>query len=89
MKLDSNNHSVFLMCYHLVLVVKYRRKIFDAEISDFSKGMFVEIGIKYNITLVEWNHDNDNDHEWVYTISRMLSSKTMHHTRSSSVHILT
>ncbi|MDC3415212.1 IS200/IS605 family transposase, partial [Aquibacillus sp. 3ASR75-11] len=24
MKLDSNNHSVFLMYYHLVLVVKYR-----------------------------------------------------------------
>ncbi|MDZ4442753.1 IS200/IS605 family transposase, partial [Bacillus cereus] len=21
MKLDSNNHSVFLLCYHLVLVV--------------------------------------------------------------------
>ncbi|MFD1039115.1 IS200/IS605 family transposase, partial [Virgibacillus byunsanensis] len=27
MKLDSNNHSVFLMYYHLVLVVKYRRKV--------------------------------------------------------------
>ncbi|MDA1974904.1 IS200/IS605 family transposase, partial [Bacillus cereus] len=25
MKLDSNNHSVFLLYYHLVLVVKYRR----------------------------------------------------------------
>ncbi|MGG0206665.1 IS200/IS605 family transposase, partial [Bacillus mycoides] len=24
MKLDSNNHSVFLLYYHLVLVVKYR-----------------------------------------------------------------
>ncbi|MEB9830741.1 IS200/IS605 family transposase, partial [Bacillus cereus] len=23
MKLDSNNHSVFLLYYHLVLVVKY------------------------------------------------------------------
>ncbi|MEQ2421305.1 IS200/IS605 family transposase, partial [Megasphaera sp. CLA-AA-H81] len=27
MKLDSNNHSVFLLYYHLVLVVKYRRKV--------------------------------------------------------------
>ncbi|PFT08693.1 IS200/IS605 family transposase, partial [Bacillus thuringiensis] len=25
MKLDSNNHSVFLLYYDLVLVVKYRR----------------------------------------------------------------
>jgi REP element-mobilizing transposase RayT len=27
--LDNNNHSVFLMYYHLVLVVKYRRKVID------------------------------------------------------------
>ena len=29
MDLDNNNHSVFLMYYHLVLVVKYRRKVID------------------------------------------------------------
>ncbi|MFT9485960.1 MAG: IS200/IS605 family transposase [Tepidibacillus sp.] len=62
MKLDSNNHSVFLLHYHLVLVVKYRRKVFTDEISDFAKGMFIEIGSKYNITLVEWNHDKDHVH---------------------------
>ena len=26
MELESNHHSVFLLYYHLVLVVKYRRK---------------------------------------------------------------
>ncbi|WP_071393392.1 IS200/IS605 family transposase [Bacillus tuaregi] len=62
MKLDSNNHSVFLMYYHLVLVVKYRRQVFDSEISDFAKVMFTEIGSKYNISLVEWNHDKDYIH---------------------------
>ena len=29
MELDNNNHSVFLLYYHLVLVVKYRRKVFS------------------------------------------------------------
>lgn len=62
MKLDSNNHSVFLMYYDLVLVVKYRRQVFDDEISDFAREMFVEIGSKYNISLVEWNHDTDHVH---------------------------
>lgn len=62
MKLDNNNHSVFLLHYHLVLVVKYRRQVFDREISDFAKEMFVEIGNKYNISLVEWNHDKDHIH---------------------------
>ena len=27
MELDNNNHSVFLLYYHQVLVVKYRRKV--------------------------------------------------------------
>ena len=62
MKLDSNNHSVFLLHYHLVLVVKYRRQVLDSEIADFAKEMFAEIGNKYNISLVEWNHDKDHIH---------------------------
>ena len=62
MKLDSNNHSVFLLHYHLVLVVKYRREVFTDEISDFAKDMFIEIGKKYNITLTEWNYDKDHIH---------------------------
>ena len=62
MKLDSNNHSVFLMYYHLVLVVKYRRKVIDDTISDYAKDKFVSLSEKYNITLIEWNHDIDHIH---------------------------
>lgn len=62
MKLDSNNHSVFLMYYHLVFVVKYRRKVIDDTISDYAKDKFVSLSEKYNITLVEWNHDIDHVH---------------------------
>ncbi|MDD2476975.1 MAG: transposase, partial [Dysgonamonadaceae bacterium] len=40
MKLDSNNHSVFIMFYHLVLVVKYRKKVIDNMISDRLKEIF-------------------------------------------------
>ena len=32
MYLESNNHSVFSMHYHLVLVVKYRRKVINDDI---------------------------------------------------------
>ncbi|MHA4045094.1 IS200/IS605 family transposase [Bacillus cereus] len=62
MKLDSNNHSVFLLHYHLVLVVKYRRNVFDDDMSDYAKDMFVRLSENYNITLVEWNHDVDQVH---------------------------
>ncbi|ENQ3112685.1 IS200/IS605 family transposase [Bacillus cereus] len=62
MKLDSNNHSVFLLYYHLVLVVKYRRNVFGDDMSDYVKDMFVRLSENYNITLVEWNHDVDHVH---------------------------
>ncbi|MBR3617559.1 MAG: transposase [Acholeplasmatales bacterium] len=34
MKFDTNNHSVFSLNYHLVMVVKYRRKVINDVISD-------------------------------------------------------
>lgn len=62
MKLDNNNHSVFLMHYHLILVVKYRRKVINEEISNSLREIFERIQPKYNITLQEWNHDKDHIH---------------------------
>ena len=62
MKLDDNNHSVFLMYYHLVLVVKYRRKVIDKDISNRLKEIFEYISPNYNITIVEWNDDIDHVH---------------------------
>ncbi len=61
-KLDDNNHSVFLMYYHLVLVVKYRRKVIDKDISKRLKEIFEYIAPNYNITIVEWNDDIDHVH---------------------------
>ena len=34
MELDNNAHSVFLLYYHLVLVIKYRRKVIDDKIEE-------------------------------------------------------
>jgi|SRR5690606_9778490 len=62
MQLDTNNHSVFLLYYHLVLVTKYRRKVIDNNISNRLKEIFEKIQGNYNITLQEWNHDKDHIH---------------------------
>jgi len=50
------------MHYHLILVVKYRRKVIDEEISNRLKEIFERIQPKYNITRQEWNHDKDHIH---------------------------
>ena len=62
LELDNNNHSVFLLYYHLVLVVKYRRNVFSDQISQYAKDIFVRICSTYNITLEEWKHDKDHVH---------------------------
>ena len=62
MFLESNNHSVFSLNYHLILVVKYRRKVIDDEISNRLKDIFEYVSKNYNITIKEWNHDTDHIH---------------------------
>lgn len=62
MKLDTNAHSVFLLHYHLILVVKYRRQVLTDEISERAKEIFSYIAPSYKIELVEWNHDKDHVH---------------------------
>ena len=59
---DKNQHSVYLLYYHLVLVVKYRRKVFDEAVSLRAKEIFSYIAPSYGITLEEWNHDEDHVH---------------------------
>ena len=62
MNLDTNNHSVFLLHYHLVLVVKYRRKVIDDVICVRLREIFERIASNYNIVVLEWNHDKDHVH---------------------------
>jgi len=62
MELDNNNHSVFALYYHIVLVVKYRRNVIDDTINDRLREMFEYISQSYNITLQEWNYERDHVH---------------------------
>lgn len=62
MDLDTNLHSVFLLNYHLVLCVKYRRKVIDDQISERLKNIFLYIAPNYHITLESWEHDVDHVH---------------------------
>jgi putative transposase len=62
MQLDTNNHSVFILHYHLIMCIKYRNKVIDDNISNRLKEIFEKIAPAYNITLEEWNHDTDHVH---------------------------
>ncbi len=62
MKFDSNNHSVFMLQYHLILVTKYRKRVINDTISARLREIFDYIASNYNISVEEWNHDEDHVH---------------------------
>ena len=62
MKFDNNNHSVFMLQYHLVLVTKYRKRVINDTISVRLREIFDYIASNYNISVEEWNHDEDHVH---------------------------
>ncbi len=88
MELDSNAHSVFLLYYHLILVVKYRRNVFDDKISDRAKEIFEYIAPNYKITLQEWNYDKDHVHILFKAHPKSEISKFINAYKSASSRLL-
>lgn len=88
MELDNNAHSVFLLYYHLVLVVKYRREAFDDCTSARAKEIFEYIARNYNITLQEWNHEKDHVHILFKAHPKSEISKFINAYKSASSRLL-
>lgn len=88
MKLDNNAHSVFLLHYHLVMVVKYRRKVFDDDISNRAREIFEYIAPNYHITVLEWEHDIDHVHVLFKAHPKSEISKFLNAYKSASSRLL-
>jgi len=88
MELDTNNHSVFLLWFHLVLVVKYRRRVISDEISAALRDMFERIGSSYNITVREWNYEADHVHVLIKAHPKSELSKFLNAYKSASSRII-
>lgn len=88
MELDNNAHSVFLLYYHLILVVKYRRAVFDEVLSNRAKEIFMYIAPNYHITLQEWNYDKDYVHILFKAHPKSEISKFINAYKSASSRLL-
>ena len=62
MELRTNFHSVFRLNYHLIMCIKYRRKVINDAIGESLRAIFERISPNYNIELKEWEHDKDHVH---------------------------
>ena len=87
-EMDHNSHSVYLLYYHLVMVVKYRRKVINAQISDRAKEIFEYIAPNYGIVVEEWNHDTDHVHVMFRAQPRTELSKVINAYKSASSRLI-
>ena len=88
MELDTNAHSVFSLHYHLILVTKYRRKVFDDDVSNRAKELFEAIAPNYKIEVLEWNHDQDHVHVLFKAQPKTELSKFINAYKSASSRVL-
>jgi len=62
-RLDKGAHSVYALYYHLILVVKYRRKVFtNDKIIDFLKQKIHEISETHEVEILAIETDQDHVH---------------------------
>ena len=87
-EMDNNAHSVFLLYYHLIMVTKYRRRVFDDQISARGKEIFEYIAPDYGIVLEEWNHDADHVHVMFRAQPKSELSKFINAYKSASSRLL-
>jgi len=62
-KLDKTSNAVFSLCYHLIIVVKYRKNVFtqDDIISDI-KTIISDISERNDVVVIEQGCDVDHVH---------------------------
>lgn len=62
-KLDRGAHSVYALQYHIVQVVKYRKKVFTNDaIVDFLKQKVKEISSTFDVEIINQECDKDHIH---------------------------
>jgi putative transposase len=61
-RLDKGCHSVYSLQFHLVLVVKYRKKVLVEKLAERLKKIVVEVAEHFGIEIIEQETDKDHIH---------------------------
>ena len=87
---DTNKHSVFSLNYHLILVIKYRKKVINQAIEDRLKEIFTYISEKeqYKLQIIEFKSDKDHLHILFKAQPRSDLSKFINAYKSASSRLI-
>lgn len=87
---NTNKHSVFLLKYHLVLAIKYRKKVIDSHIGERLREIFEQIAKKekYQLEVVEFSYKDDYLHVSFKAQPRSEISKFINAYKSASSRLI-
>ncbi len=88
LELDSNNHAVFSLNYHLILIVKYRKKVFNQKMLARLREIAEYIGENQNVFVKEMNGESDHVHFLIRTKPNCDLSKYINALKSASSRLL-
>ena len=76
MELKRNSNAVYLLNYHIILVVKYRKKIFvDDKIIERAKELMRKISAENDVEVINQECGDDHIHLMVSTKPTLLLTK--------------
>jgi putative transposase len=83
-ELDKGRHSVYSLYYHLVMCVKYRRKVLHGETADSLKQILKNLSNKIGITIIEIETGIDHVHILFKSSTTHQPSKVINSLKSVS-----
>lgn len=88
MKYLSTGNAVFKLCYHIVLVTKYRKKILNSEMLKDIEELCENILNRNKCNLLEVNGEADHIHLLVDTIPNSSITKLINSMKTISSRVL-
>ena len=60
--LNTNNHAAYRLNYHIILTIKYRRKVINKSILDRLETVFADTLLKWRCRMIEFGGEKDHVH---------------------------
>ena len=88
LELDSNNHAVFSLNFHLILVTKYRKRVISTPILNRIQEISSYIGKNNNVEIKEINAEPDHVHFLLRTKPNCDLAKYINAMKSASSRLI-
>lgn len=84
----SENHSKFLIKYHIIFVCKYRKQLLQGKIADSMKKILLSIASSSDFTIEVLESDKDHIHLLVNSVPKLSPLQIVRHLKQLSTKMI-